>query len=158
MVMGQDHRARAVLERPPHDLPRVDGRMIDRPCAHEIIPDQLVLLVQEEDMELLARKRAKAGAQVEVHRRGAGQHLTIMQGMFEHAQEKAVEQAQFASGGDADQPGEFWLGGAEHSSEAAEAGDQGVGRAEGMGAGDGTSVEEQRKRIALIQGRWSVYG
>ena len=48
MVVDEDHRAGRQLQPPPNDLARIDRRLVDGAVVHDLIGDELVLLVKEE--------------------------------------------------------------------------------------------------------------
>lgn len=55
VIVDQDDGAGAQFKAAFDDLPRVDGRVIDRAATLDFVAQQLVLAIEEEDAELLVR-------------------------------------------------------------------------------------------------------
>src|SRR5689334_25431981 len=53
MIVHQNYRRSAELERTVDDLARIDGRMIDRAARQHFVGDEYVLAIEEEDSKLL---------------------------------------------------------------------------------------------------------
>ncbi|MNO00297.1 hypothetical protein D3C81_2201630 [compost metagenome] len=67
--MDDDHGAGGQFQRPAHHFARIDGGVVDRAPVLNLVEDQLVLLVEVEDAELLARLMLEAEANIGQQRR-----------------------------------------------------------------------------------------
>src|SRR6185437_13957427 len=53
MIVHQNYRRSAELERALDDLARIDGRVVDRAACQHFVGDEYVLAIEEEDSKLL---------------------------------------------------------------------------------------------------------
>ena len=68
VIVGEDERGRAHLERAPDDLAGVDGGGVDRALGHRLVEQQAVPDVEIEDAELLDRLMRHGGEEIVHHR------------------------------------------------------------------------------------------
>ena len=84
MVVHQDDRGGAQLQRPLDHFARIDGRVIDGAAILHLVGDQMIFAVQEEDAEFLVlrarhRRRAIIEQRLPGRQRGPAHHFGLRQ-------------------------------------------------------------------------------
>ena len=130
MVVHQDHGAFRQLQRPTHDLARIDRGMVDGAVVHHLVGDQLVLLVEEEDAELLARGVGEAELHIVEQLAPRGDHRPLADRRAPDARADLGQQLRVEGDGLADAGHAAQLGrrGGQHPRERAEPGQQRLGQ------------------------------
>lgn len=74
MVVGEDQSGRAHLQRPAHDLARVDRNLADAALRERLVPQQLVARVEEQDPQPLGGQVRHRREQIGDERIGIGEN------------------------------------------------------------------------------------
>ena len=129
VVVHQDDGGGRQLQRPAHDLARIDRRVVDGAVVGDLVGDQLVLAVEVEDADLLARLVLQRHAHIGKQRRPGGDHRPLGGGLAADPLGQFVHQLQVErrSLHDARDRHQLGQGGREHRAQAPEAGQQRLG-------------------------------
>ncbi len=138
MVVHQDDGAGRQLQGPPRHLARIDRGVIHRALAQHLIGDQLVLLVQEQHAELLARFVRQHRAHIGQKRAPGRDDRPLGRFAAPDAHSSLVHQLQIQRHlfADARHGAQVTQGRRQHGGQPAEAGQQGLGQGFDVGARD----------------------
>ena len=147
--MDKNHADRADLKRALHHLARIGRRLADRPVPDEIVGDQLVLRGQEERPEPLDCEVRHVGAQIIEQLARGRDDRPPRQRQAKAVEEAVLDMAKEACGLRADDPRLLAGLGGESRRKRAEALDQSVGPAGGVG-GPGWAEERVQEGSAPL--------
>lgn len=95
VVMHEDDRASAKFERPSHDFPGIDGRVIDRADALHFVGEQAIFLVKKQDTKFFVVEKSHHCPAIIDHRGKTRKRQTFFDRRFRQACRRRLDDLQF---------------------------------------------------------------